>query len=265
MARRLFFVDRISQDEAELHGEDAHHLTRVLRVRVGEQMEISDNLQVALAEVIEAGKSHVRFRVIERRGAQALPANLHLVPALFKFDHFEWMIEKAVELGVTRICPMLAEFSGGGLEAACAKRRQRWLRLIKEASQQCRRWRLPVLEEAAPLARQLEREGFRLFLDEHPGGAPILAALADWNPNQPANLMVGPEGGWAPHERAAAEQAGWRRVTLGPTILRAETAGIAALAALAQYCHAQGKCGEVRASHRGESHRDPSNGGPQRP
>jgi 16S rRNA (uracil1498-N3)-methyltransferase len=244
MARRLFFVDRISQEEAELHGEDAHHLTRVLRIGVGEQMEISDNLELALAEVIEAGKNHVRFRVIERRNASPLPANLHLVPALFKFDHFEWMLEKAVELGVARICPLVAEFSDRGLEAACIKRRERWLRLIKEASQQCRRWQLPVLEEAAPLARQLEREGVRLFLDEQPGGTPILAALADWHPNQPANLMVGPEGGWAPHERSAAEQAGWRRVTLGPTILRAETAGIAALAALAQYRHAHGVCGE---------------------
>lgn len=238
MAKRLFFVDRIHENQAELQGDDAHHLTRVLRIEKGDRMEISDNRQLALAEVVEAGKNRVRFQVLEHRTPAPLPSGVHLIPALFKFDHFEWMLEKAVELGVSRISPVVAEFSDRGLEAASAKRHERWLRLIREASQQCRRWQLPILDLATPLAAQLSPAGLRLLLDEQPGGTALVTAIGEAPAVESVHLLVGPEGGWAPDERSAALAAGWRRVTLGPTILRAETAGIAALAVLLQYRHA---------------------------
>lgn len=233
MGQRLFFVSEIRGGHVELHGEEAHHLTRVLRVQTGEQMELSDSRQLVLAEVAEISKHHVRFRVVEERVAPPPVARVDLVAGIFKFDHFEWMLEKAVELGASHVCPVFAEFTDRGLIAAAPKRRDRWMRIVKEASQQCRRWQLPALEEAHPLSRQLEREGRRLMLDES-GGTPLLAALRDWGQGETVSLLTGPEGGWSPAERDAAVQAGWMRVSLGPTILRAETAAIAGLATVLQ-------------------------------
>jgi 16S rRNA (uracil1498-N3)-methyltransferase len=154
-----------------------------------------------------------------------------LVAALFKFDRFEWMVEKATELGVERIRPVEAARSDKGLFEASAKRAERWRRIAREASQQSRRLRLPEIAEALPLAQAFETApGARYFLDE--AGAPALLSVLDRS--QPAlervSLAVGPEGGWTDAERQLARQSGWLPAGLGAAILRAETAAVAALA-----------------------------------
>src|SRR5581483_2129386 len=104
--RRRFFVDEVRNGHAEIEGEDARHLTRVLRVEVGQKYEISDNRNVYLAEIETARKEHVVFRTIEKLPAPAAGPRVILCAALIKFDHFEWMVEKATELGVSEIVPV---------------------------------------------------------------------------------------------------------------------------------------------------------------
>src|SRR5579871_3591001 len=105
--RRRFFVDQVRNGHAEIAGEDARHLTRVLRVEAGQRYEISDNRSVYLAEVESARKEHVIFRMLEKLPVAGPAVRLILCAALVKFDHFEWMIEKATELGVAAIVPLV--------------------------------------------------------------------------------------------------------------------------------------------------------------
>jgi 16S rRNA (uracil1498-N3)-methyltransferase len=232
--RRRFFVDRVRNGQATLNGEDARHLTRVLRVEAGQRYEISDNRDVYLAEIEAAHKERVVFRAIEKLEAPAAGVRLILCAALVKFDRFEWMIEKATELGVAEIAPFEAARSDRGLEKAAQKRVERWRRIALEASQQSRRAHLPEVRE--PVAFETivgESAQYRYVLDEEPGGAAIAAAIpAQRRAEDSVALLIGPEGGWTEQERAAFVAARWARVSLGPLILRAETAALAGLAVL---------------------------------
>src|SRR5579872_1410903 len=116
--RRRFFVDQVRNGHAEIAGDDARHLTRVLRVEVGQRYEISDNRSVYLAEIETARKEQVIFRTLEKLETPARGPRLVLCAALIKFDRFEWMIEKATELGVTEIVPVQTIRSEHGLERA---------------------------------------------------------------------------------------------------------------------------------------------------
>ncbi|HLH44142.1 MAG TPA: RsmE family RNA methyltransferase [Bryobacteraceae bacterium] len=236
--RKRFFVDGVRNGHAAIEGEDARHLTRVLRAAPGQRYEISDNSDVYLAEIESAQKERVIFRTIKRLEARRAGPRMILCPALIKFDRFEWMVEKATELGVSEIVPVEAARSERGLERAARKRLERWRRIALEASQQSRRAQLPELRQPVSLeAALLQPARFRLALDEEgaEGGARLTAIL----PREVAGadsiaILTGPEGGWTERERAALGQAGWTRVWLGPLILRTETAAIAALAVAGQ-------------------------------
>jgi len=224
-------VDAVRAGAAELRGDDARHLSRVLRAEPGQKYEISDGGSAWLAEIVEARGDRVVFRALEPVASPDLPICVTLVAALIKFDRFEWMIEKATELGVERILPVEAARSEKGLLDASRKRRERWARIAREAGQQSRRLRAPEILDAARFDAALAQPaGGRYFLEEDT--APPLSRSLPAAP--PAGgtvaLLVGPEGGWTEPERTAAAQAGWSAVSLGPTILRAETAAIAALA-----------------------------------
>lgn len=236
MARRRFFVEEIRNRRAVLEEETAEHLRRVLRVEPGQQFELSDNRGVYLAEVEGFGRRQVWFRVLEQLPAEEPPVRLALKAALVKFDRFEWLIEKATELGVERIVPVEAARSEKGLDQGAAKRLDRWRRIAREASQQARRARLPEISAPATFAAALaDDSSCRLFLDETRTCAPMLAALPPPGARHRSDsvaLLVGPEGGWTEQERAAALEAGWTQVSLGPYVLRSETAAMAALAVL---------------------------------
>ena len=233
--RRRFFVDEVRNGHAQVEGDEAQHLTRVLRVEAGQRYEISDNRTVYLAEVETARKSSVVFRTIEKLPAEPAGVRIILCAALIKFDHFEWMIEKATELGVSEIVPVIAIRSERGLDKAAPKRAERWRRIALEASQQARRAHLPAIHDAHGLADALAMEAsYRYVLDEEPGGQPLTAALPETRRAEDSvALLVGPEGGWTTVEREQFTAAPWVRVHMGPLILRAETAAIAAIAVAA--------------------------------
>lgn len=231
MARRRFFVDEVRRGTAEITGADAEHLVRVLRVEAGQRYELSDDKNVYLAEVATSRKGLVSFQVIEELDKKELPIAVTLSAALFKFDHFEWMIEKATELGVATIRPFESVRTERGLAQASIKRSSRWERIALEASQQSRRDHLPVIEKVVPFAKVVQAETkVRLFLDELPQAQPILDSLPrNLQSEGSVELLLGPEGGWTEEEHQSALSRGWQPCSLGNTILRAETAAIAAI------------------------------------
>jgi len=232
---------------AELSGDGARHLTRVLRVEPGQRYEIYDGRAAWLAEVAEAHGPRVVFHVIEPVETPELAVRIVLCAALIKFDRLEWMIEKTTELGVDCIQPLEAARSEKGLLKASAKRAERWVRIAREAAEQSRRLRAPEILPAVRLgACLMETAGVRYRLEE--GAAPPLARLLA-HPSAPTNevrLLVGPEGGWTGEERESAARAGWLPTSLGPSVLRAETAAIAAVAVVASAFAAATRYNETR-------------------
>jgi len=231
MARRRFFVQAIERGHAQITGQDTHHLTRVLRVEPGQKFEISDNTNVYLAEVETVSKDLVRFVILSPIDAEQPVVHTALFAALIKFERFEWLLEKATELGVTAVTPIQTDRSEKGLEQAAGKRLGRWDRIAREASEQSRRTRLPDIESPIQLTEALRNAGGYRYALEEGEAPPILRALPDIRqPGDRVTLLVGPEGGWTGRERVAIAAAGWSPVSLGNSILRAETAAIAALA-----------------------------------
>ena len=233
MARRRFFVDAVRGGVAELRGDDARHLARVLRAEPGQKYEISDGHAVWLAEVAEARGDRVVFRVREPVDAPELPVRITLLPALIKFDRFEWMVEKATEVGVDRIVPVGTARTEKGLFEASRKRRDRWVRIAREAGQQSRRLREPEILAAVQFDSALKVEADSQYFLEEATAPPLLPSLPTSRvPSAHVAVLVGPEGGWTDPEREAAIAAGWNPVSLGPLVLRAETAASVAVAML---------------------------------
>jgi len=241
MARRRFFVDQIRRGQAELTGDQAHHLVRVLRVEAGRQFEISDNQRVCLARVASARRDRVLFEVLEELPVHPPPLHLSLFVSLIKFDRLELVFEKATELGVERIVPVLAARSGKGLQKAVEGRLPRWRKIALESSQQARRTRIPELDPVVRFQDALAAAGdYCYFLDEDSAAPPIWRCLPEPSKRSLSDtvaLLVGPEGGWIETERDRAIAANWQRVSLGPQVLRAETAAVAAVAVLAAAWH----------------------------
>lgn len=231
MARRRFFVPEVRSEAAQLTGADAEHLVRVLRAEPGRLYEISDNRDLYLAEIEIARKSLVSFRVLEKLASPEPEVRVSLFPALIKFDRLEWLIEKATELRVSTIQPFEASRSQPGLQVS-AKRVARWRKIALEASQQSRRILLPDIQAPVRLAKVLRIPAdVRLLLDENPDSPPMFQVLpANRSVNDHVAVLLGPEGGWKDEERTEIIAAGWVSCSLGKTILRAETAAIAALA-----------------------------------
>lgn len=228
--RRRFIADTWTDTTASLTGDQAIHLARVLRAEVGQVYDIVANGFLHRAEIVAISEGEVKFALHEELEADAaLP--LHLLLAVFKFDHFEWAVEKATELGVARITPILARRTEKHLALAATKRVERWRRIALEASKQSRRADVPEIGEPGSLKMTLEKEtsSVRILLSETEQAVSLAAAL-DESRGATHAIAIGPEGGWTPEEMSLFVSQGWRSVTLGPRILRAETAAIAAIA-----------------------------------
>ena len=219
MARRRFFVPEIRRGTAELTGADAEHLVRVLRAEVGQIYELSDNQNLYLAEIETARKSLVSFKVLENLDAPAPSVHLTLVAALIKSDRFEWLIEKATELGVNVIQPFEAARTEHGLTQASVKRQARWEKIALEASQQSRRVHLPEILPWVRFAKALQTPAdVRLLLDENAQARPILEVVPhERTASDHVALLLGPEGGWTEEEHSQAIAEAWQPCSLGST------------------------------------------------
>lgn len=235
MTRRRWIADTCTETTAVLTGDQAVHLARVLRAQPGQVFDVIANGFLRRAEVISVSEREVRFALHEELEADAaLP--VHLLLAIIKFDHYEWGLEKATELGAARITPVIARRTEKHLAQAAVKRSERWKRIAREASQQSRRSDIPLIDEPQPLKAAMTgvSAATRLLLAETEQEHTIAAALQIQTDNFAHEIRlafaVGPEGGWTPEEMQTFTEHDWRHVTLGPRILRAETAAIAGLA-----------------------------------
>jgi 16S rRNA (uracil1498-N3)-methyltransferase len=216
-----------------MEGEAAHHLGRVLRAQTGQRYELSDGERVWLGEIASVGRDRVQFTLVEELPVHQPTLDITLLLSLVKFDMFEWAIEKATELGVTTIVPLAAARSEKALLAAAPKRTERWKKILLEASQQSRRFRVPLLSEIQKpeSAFASSNEGVRVLLSERGEISPMRKVLEGQRTTK-AYLAIGPEGGWTDSEFEAARRNGFQEASLGRLILRTETAVIAALASM---------------------------------
>ncbi len=241
MTRRRWIADRWDEATATLAGAQAEHLVRVLRAQPGMRADVVAGGHVFHAEVAAVAPAEVRFNLVaELEADPALP--ITLVVSIFKFDAMEWEIEKATELGVAAIAPVMARRTGKHLAEAADKRVERWRRIAHEAAQQSRRSDVPLIHDPAPLATRVRAasEATRIVLAEQERSRTLRAVVkeavdAAANQMPVLELAFGPEGGWAPEEEALFDANGWTAASLGPRILRAETAAIAALAIVASF------------------------------
>ena len=215
-----------------------------MRARVGQRYEVVVNGVLRLGSVRTVAEDRVELDLAEEIQSEAV-VPVTLVVAMFKFDRFEWAVEKATELGVTRIVPAIARRTDAHLVQAAKKRVERWRRIAHEAAQQSRRVAAPEIDEPVKLKAAMSIDArLKILLAETEQDRSLKDALREsrseatrvHNPaieNDSLALAVGPEGGWTEDEIQLFMTNGWIPATLGPTILRAETAVIAGLAVVA--------------------------------
>lgn len=239
--RRRFFITQFDGERAVVRGETAEHLQRVLRAAPGQVYELSDGETVRLGRIENATRDCVEFSLHERVDAKQVRLRVSLGLAIVKFDKFEWALEKATELGVYNVTPLIAERSERALVAATAKRAARWQKILTEAAQQSRRLRAPELLSAQELSKFLSRtasdrqgDAALIFLTEDRLAKSLRDVLEKYSRDKTnaATLAIGPEGGWTETENAEAIRAGFVQASLGSLILRTETAVAAAIASI---------------------------------
>jgi 16S rRNA (uracil1498-N3)-methyltransferase len=236
MTRVFVRPDAVDASRVRFDADEAHHLRRVLRLRPGAVVEGTDGAGGVYTIRLVALDVEGGWGAIEGRAAPAAesPCAITLAQAILKGDRMSWLVQKATELGVARIVPMQTVRVVARPAPEGAARQTRWARIAREAVKQCGRSVVPVIERPTAFATVLEE------VPAHDaawvcweGGGEALARVAP-APVRRLLLLVGPEGGFSADEIAAAEAAGARRVSLGPRILRAESAGLTAVA-LAQF------------------------------
>jgi 16S rRNA (uracil1498-N3)-methyltransferase len=240
MTRRRWIADEVTGDTAALIGDHALHLSRVLRARVGQQFDIATKSdgksEVRRGTITAISADRVEFALGEQLANSQSPiSQITLALAIFKFDRMEWAIEKCTEIGVVRIVPVIARRSDAHLGAASLKRHDRWQHIVSQAAEQSRRSAPPEITSPVKLkdlpAALPAGAATRIVLAESLA-EPEEARLSNVLQSRPTEiaLAVGPEGGWADDELTWFREAGWIAASLGPTILRAETAAIVATA-----------------------------------
>ncbi|MBP6095909.1 MAG: 16S rRNA (uracil(1498)-N(3))-methyltransferase [Methyloversatilis sp.] len=210
----------------------AHHVERVLRLVEGDRLILFDGSGVEVEAVLEGGGRNLRAVLGERSAPlRESPLQITLMQCLAASDKMDWIVQKAVELGAVRVQPVASRRAVVKLSGDRAQRRvEHWQQIAVAACEQCGRNRVPDVLPLQTFAQALAHAGGqRLML--HPEGGALLKA-SGLQVDAPISLLIGPEGGFDAEELAAARDAGFAAVTLGPRVLRTETAGIAVIAAL---------------------------------
>ncbi len=230
MTRRRWIADEYSEDRAALVGAHAEHLAVVLRVRAGQSFEIVTGEKARLGRVLAISPQRVEFALGADVVGGVLP-RISLLMAIYKFDRMEWAIEKCTELGVARMIPVIARRTDPHLARAAVTRVDRWQRVVRQAAEQSRRTTTPAIDLPVKLADIVNLAApTRILLAESAPEITLKDALSHHSPGDELLLALGPEGGWSDDEVALFGRNGWVAATLGATILRAETAAIAATA-----------------------------------
>lgn len=236
MTANHFFIARrdISGSSGRLSGAEHHHLSRVARMRPGDEVGLFDeDGRLYSARIVSVGPEATDLLILASAAAAAPRMRLTLGQAVLKAGSMEAVVQKSTELGVFAIAPLLCRRSVVKVGEDGTKRAERWSRIALAAAKQSHSGHVPRILEPVrlPIFLTGERRGERLFLSER-GGTPFREILAGAGTARPeeAALLVGPEGGWDPAEEREILGSGYRAVSLGETILRAETAAVAAAA-----------------------------------
>jgi 16S rRNA (uracil1498-N3)-methyltransferase len=232
-----FFVTHETLASGQICAVDslAHQLHAVLRLRPGAEIVLCDGGgREFLAQIAALDRNHATALILAERPGHAEPAfRLTLLQCALKADKFEWVLQKGTELGVARFVPVVSVRSVVRPAAALLPKYERWRAILREAAEQSRRTRLPELGAPADFAQALNFPSqLRLLPWEGAAAAAGLGQAVSTARSGDAALLVGAEGGFAAEEVSAAQAAGWRVVTLGARILRAETAALAAIAVI---------------------------------
>jgi 16S rRNA (uracil1498-N3)-methyltransferase len=219
-----------------LGSEDSHHCADVLRLQIGDRVTLFDGAgSVADAVLTEVHRKHCRVTIGERSITPPLKCAITLAQAIPKGKNMDLILQKAVELGASTIVPLLTRRTVVRLDEEDGSRKQeRWQQIALEACKQCGRNQVPLVTHPCSLEEFLKqsREGLLLLASLQPGAVSIKEALAKTPNHQAVTVLVGPEGDFTPEESAAALASGAIPVTLGPMILRAETAALYCLSVL---------------------------------
>lgn len=236
MQRYFVSPEQIDGSKIVLRGDDVHHIKNVMRFRAGDPVILCDGRGFDyVAEIADLRKESVSCRVIEQRSSIGEPrTSICVAQSLPKGDKLDWVLQKGTELGVTAFFPFTSTRSVVKLQPEKAKKRhQRWERIVKEAAEQSHRGRLPSVYPLADwkeLLAWIPQYELTLIAYEREGAAldEILA-----QPSEASMLIiVGPEGGFSEDEVQEAKDAGAIPVSLGPRILRTETASLALVACI---------------------------------
>lgn len=237
MQRHRFFAS-----PAQLRGavitlalDEAHHLSRVLRLAPGNTAYCFDGQGAEYeCEVQRVSRDEVTLRIVSRLGNEVeSPLHLTLAQGMTKGDKFDWIVQKAVELGCSRFVPLITEHSEVRRTDGLDQKMLRWRRIALEATKQCGRRTIMEIAPAVAFGDLCEsmrdEKKFALFFSERKG-----LRLGNAHVGREVTLVIGPEGGWSERESHLAEECGLIPVHLGSRVLRAETAAVTAVA-LAQY------------------------------
>ena len=243
MPQFLIKPEDISGDRFSLAGPEAFHVTRVLRRKVGDAVELFDGRGGRFSGVIRSigpdGTVDGDITAREHAPRRAFPVQLNLYLSLLKASHWEWAIEKASELGVSSIIPTVTPRTVVQLRELTASKQERWNKILQAASKQSRRAELPELRQPQHFRDAIvesAKDGVSLVAWEKHAGASTYAGLREVlreaRGKSPAgltvNVFIGPEGGFSDEEIELAECEGAALFSLGPNTLRAETAAVAA-------------------------------------
>jgi 16S rRNA (uracil1498-N3)-methyltransferase len=230
MTRRRWIADEVSENHAALLGEHADHLIRALRAHVGQEFDVATGSAVRRGRITSIHDGRVDFELGEEVGAHC-SANITLLLSIFKFDRMEWAIEKCTELGVAKIVPVIARRTDAHLAAASAKRVERWRKIALQAAEQSRRSAVAEIPTPMRVQEAVKLAGApRILLNESEQEDSLREVLSAYKGENEILLAIGPEGGWAEDELQLFINEGWISASLGSTILRVETAAIAATA-----------------------------------
>jgi len=239
MARFFIPGEMWSAEGVAFPDSEARHATQVLRLGAGERVEIFDGTgRAAQAELREVGKRAVRAKVLREWWEVRVKPEIHLVVALIKNERFDWLVQKATELGAASIHPVEAERSVVKIAAAdVEKRRNKWRQIAVEAAKQCGH---VVLPEIFPVSRPEEAfraapPGLRGIPAVQVGGVGLGEFLA--GEEDAVSFAIGPEGDWTEAERRTAEACGFVPIDLGKHVLRSETAALHVLSAAGHQLH----------------------------
>lgn len=232
-----FFVspEQIKDGRVTITGPDVNHISRVLRLGAGDCLTVLDGLGKAFDAVIEKpGKEEVVCAIRKEFPAGGTPpVRVTLVQGIPKGDKMDLIVQKGTELGVSRVIPLTSQRAVVKLEGDKShKRRERWQRIALEAAKQCRRPDVPEVDEPTgwdPVLAGLPPEVVALIPWEEESAESLKEVLLREPTKKEIYVFIGPEGGFAPGEVERARARGVRPVTLGPRILRTETAGLAVL------------------------------------